>query len=404
MRKIKLLVLFTLLAVCVCSAVACEMSIGHTYSDEHTYDENNHWFECTGEGCESKRRFETHEYVVLTQLVDGVVCYYDECFCGYRTELRGLPEQADSTVTVNTEDELRAAIENAVVGTIVEIDIGADIHCDIAGAGDGKTFSAKDYAFYIAEGKNIVLDLNGYDLTAESDHREHTAFIYNRGTLTLKDSVGEGGSLISYQYKGTTNLGWECVMTTIYNFGNLYVESVTVKNATEFEGEVFTAIDSSTASHICNPYVEIKGGEVVSTGLYYAIRQFAAPINEGIDASNTCIIKGGKVGCVYISYSDDKYDDITASLTITGGTFEGWGGNDTTAVGTNDLAHVNIDISGGVIDGKVTLSKTVDSDSNTIRFITGGSFRYDVSEFVKEGYTATEEDGFWKVEKVEEAE
>ena len=193
-------------------------------------------------------------------------------------------------------------------------------------------------------------------------------------------------------------------MTTIYNFGNLYVESVTVKNATEFEGEVFTAIDSSTASHICNPYVEIKGGEVVSTGLYYAIRQFAAPINEGIDASNTCIIKGGKVGCVYISYSDDKYDDITASLTITGGTFEGWGGNDTTAVGTNDLAHVNIDISGGVIDGKVTLSKTVDSDSNTIRFITGGSFRYDVSEFVKEGYTATEEDGFWKVEKVEEAE
>ena len=129
----------------------------------------------------------------------------------------------------------------------------------------------------------VTLDLNGKTITGTDSGTASFGLITNRGTLTIKDSVGGGKiTLIA-----TNNRGWNAYSSVISNNpgGKLIVESGIIEHLGGTD--MAYGIDNLTNGKGTYAETVINGGTVKST--YRAIRQFL----NGIEAQNILTVNGG---------------------------------------------------------------------------------------------------------------
>lgn len=186
----------------------------------------------------------------------------------------------------------------------------------------------------------VEIDLNGYALTYTSAVAAHSAMItVNSGNkLVVKDSKGNGK--ISYTYTGTgdSDFGWGTY--TIYNHGNLVIESGLVEclcdlNTESDKKHMYSAISQIGGSLIVN-------GGTVSTPKYRSIR-----VNKG-----TLTINGGTMnGQVWMQPFDGN-----TSLEINGGKFTPVNGDLSSVFVTNDTYNSALKVTGGTFKAKLGCS------------------------------------------------
>ena len=221
------------------------------------------------------------------------------------------------------------------------------------------------YAITIPATKNVVLDLNGFQVVGTAEGGSTSALITNNGTLTIKDSSdtnkdGTGtGKLISgasttWTWDGTDDYTGSYASNLIRNEKDLIVESGYLYNLST--GSASYAIDNYSAGN-----VTINGGKV-DAAKASAIRMFYVD-------GGSITVTGGVVG----HYTSD--DDCTlygiqvmsgsnVNVTIKGGTIAGQ-----YAFYANNTGG-KIDISDGAFDGYVGFGSAGPSDIS----ISGGSF------------------------------
>ncbi len=76
MRKITILILSMIVAVCFMSAFACGTN-GHNFSPTYLYDESMHWQACLDEGCSEKSNFNEHTFQLVGTINTCNVCGYN---------------------------------------------------------------------------------------------------------------------------------------------------------------------------------------------------------------------------------------------------------------------------------------------------------------------------------------
>ena len=244
------------------------------------------------------------------------------------------------------------------------------------------------YAVTIPATKNIILDLNGYQVVGTVEQEGTSALIRNLGTLTIKDSSdtnkdGSGtGKLMSgasptWTWDGSDDYSGSYASNLIRNEKNLIVESGYLYNMST--GSAAYAIDNYSAGN-----VTINGGKV-DAAKASAIRMFY--VNGG-----SIIVNDGIIGH-YNSDDDCTYCGIqvmsgtNVNVSVNGGTIIG-----NYAVYSNNTGG-NINISGGTYDGYVGFAASVPNIE-----ITGGAFNYwvgtwgDQTKFISGGIYAEEVD------------
>ena len=316
---------------------------------------------------------------------------------------------------VGTASDLQQVINAIEVGEEGNIQLGGDINLsDLLNAGILSTrATTRDY-IYIAEDKTVTLDLNGFKIS-HSDVENKYAF-NNHGTFIIKDSKG-GGSINA---RG------------IYNgYGDGAENVATAKIIVE--GGSINAMGTNGGAAIFNYGVaEVKGGKFESNGGYGLNNQSGASMtitggeirggiyNLGtlsVDGENTSVyqhISGRHAIYNYAAtaiinngaFDSESGNELiladgeNSSVTINGGTF------DKTAkswlMGAATGKNITFVINGGTFRGYVNQPEmTVD----TFRpygdpiVVYGGNFNFNPTNFVAEGYGATEDNGTWSVTK-----
>gem|GEM_PF-2698283 len=261
---------------------------------------------------------------------------------------------------------------------------------------DNEMINVVGYAITIPATKNVVLDLNGFQVVGTVEQEGTSALIRNLGTLTIKDSsdtdkdgTGTGklmsGATPTWTWDGTDDYSGSYASNLIRNEKNLIVESGNLYNMST--GSAAYAIDNYSAGN-----VTINGGKV-DAAKASAIRMFY--VNGG-----SVTVNGGIVGH-YTSDEDCTYMGIqvmsgtNVDVTVTGGTIAG-----NYALYANNTGG-NIAISGGTFDGYVGLAASVPNISITdgafnswvgtwgdqTGFISGGIYAQPVDEvYCAEGY------------------
>lgn len=244
------------------------------------------------------------------------------------------------------------------------------------------------YAVTIPATKNIILDLNGYQVVGTVEQEGTSALIRNLGTLTIKDSSdtnkdGSGtGKLMSgasptWTWDGSDDYSGSYASNLIRNEKNLIVESGYLYNMST--GSAAYAIDNYSAGN-----VTINGGKV-DVAKASAIRMFY--INGGSITVNDGIIGhyNSDADCTYMGIQVMSGTNVNVS--VNGGTIVG-----NYAVYANNTGG-NINISGGTYDGYVGFAASVPNIE-----ITDGAFNYwvgtwgDQTKFISGGIYAEEVD------------
>ena len=193
---------------------------------------------------------------------------------------------------------------------------------------------------------NITVKLDHCD-TMVSTLEEFNAALANGGTVLLAADITLDGNLPDLK-SVTINLNGY-TLTPHSTFG-LYVSSgtLTLTGDGTINGEVWAVYDGT---------VNLQGGTVEET--FY------------VDYGATAHISGGNV---------EKLDVHDGTVTITGGT-----------IGTMSMMYGPIvTVSGGYIGSVYTAG-------DFTLAITGGTFGFDPTKYLAEGYSATEADGIWTV-------
>ncbi|MBE6189188.1 MAG: hypothetical protein E7143_08710 [Rikenellaceae bacterium] len=300
----------------------------------------------------------------------------------YRTNILGklLTASTEFTVTiekdffepdkdiVQTAAELQQQIDNAPVGEETEIVLGGDIDLnDLLGSlGTLSTRAAATPSLTIAADKNIVLDLNGYTLSATEESTGSYGLITNKGTLTINDSKGSG----KIELTATQNRGWNAYSSVISNNpgGVLIVNDGTIEHLGGTD--MAYGIDNLTNGKGTSAVATINGGAVKST--YIGIRQFL----NGIEATNSLTVKGGEIHGVKRSIwmqgpSANKNSgnlEVTAAAKLYGNAYI------STAEGTADW-DVSMSIAAAALQDGFTVAHGI----------------------LPEGYAVVEENGVWTV-------
>ncbi|MBR5308021.1 MAG: hypothetical protein IKU43_04565 [Clostridia bacterium] len=195
----------------------------------------------------------------------------------------------------------------------------------------------------IPEGKTLTIDLAGNSISMAEDIKTTTYAIANLGTLTLKDSEGEGSVSSRGIYNGYDN-------GTIYPNAVLTVESGT-----------YNALGTNGGAAVFNyGTAYINGGDFTSIGGYSLNNQSGASmtVEDGITANNgiynngaKLTVNGGEItgnrsGC-HVIYA------WNANVTINGGEFFNYNsGNATVMVAGSSKAEINGGTF-GIKDGRV---------------------------------------------------
>ena len=268
---------------------------------------------------------------------------------------------------------------------------------DAAQAGETVTLVADvtlEDTLHIVAGKVVTLDLNGYTISQVKEQTAGYQMILNDGKLTINDSVGTG--LISYTDSGN---GGEYISDTIYNRSVLVINGGTIENissATVARNGYPHAVD--TYSGIRDTSVTINGGAIYCKE-YSAIRMFcvSATYEADLVINDGATIKGA------IDMQNGTKDSALGSLTINGGTFE-------TTANANNVRFANwnggateygieAEITGGTFNGGFTTAYVPAAANFNKKFVSGGTFATDISEYCAEGFIAVEnEDGTYGVE------
>ena len=188
------------------------------------------------------------------------------------------------------------------------------------------TVAVEGYALTINAGKNIVLDLNGYEVIGQCTSSETSALIRNLGTLTIKDS-GENGKLIggadpTWTWDGSDDYSGSYASNLIRNEGTLVVDGGYLYNASS--GSAAYAIDNYGSGK-----VTINGG-TLDTGLAYSIRMFccnggSVTVNDGVISQGLQVMRGDNADLIINGgvFNDlvNAYGQGDSTVVIKGGTF-----------------------------------------------------------------------------------
>ena len=298
---------------------------------------------------------------------------------------------------------LAAAIAAATEGTETTIEMVNDESIDIATTG-GLT---------IAAGKNIILELAGHSIVGNCASGTTSALITNKGTLTIQDNTdtdkkGSGnGKLIAgadptWTWDGTDNYSGSYASNLIRNEGTLQIESGLLQNVSV--GSAAYAVDNYNSGK-----VTINGGQL-TTGKASAIRLFfnnagSLTINDGIiGGENTNMgvqVQGTGANGVNVSLNGGTYNAnvnnngfavyagsgsnwTNSSFTISGGTYNAY-------VGFTDT-FTNVSITDGTF-------KAWAGSYGEVKFITGGIFSEDPSDYVVDGCIAVKNNGIYIVKE-----
>lgn len=276
----------------------------------------------------------------------------------------------------------------------------------------------------IATDKEIVLDLNGHELTGILGGTGTTALIKNLGNLTIKDSTdtaanGTGsGKISSYAISPDTGDVPGYASNLITNHGTLTIESGYLESSTN--GWAAYVVDNLNNSGLYNPVLNVAGGHL--HGKYTDVIRIGVNTRSASE-TNTVTISGGVIdhetsgrrviwvqyfaannGTVYLNISAGKVDGIIATYRfansgansgymtdgqaknfhfalsntacVTGAVrIFGYRGEDATDWSSN------ISISGGVYSGIYVAGKAS-------KFITGGTFSSDPTAYVADDAVA----------------
>lgn len=258
---------------------------------------------------------------------------------------------------------LQTAIDAATESA--EIDIVADIELD-----EGITIGAD---------KVITIDLNGYIVSQTKAQTAGYQMILNDGNLTINDSVGTGK--ISYTDSG---VGGEYISDTIYNRAVLVINGGTIENLsseTVADNGYPHAVD--TYSGIRDTSVTVNGGTIYCAS-YSAMRMFCVSETKKADlVINDGIIKGS----VDIQ-NGSKDKACLGSFTVNGGTFEKNQSKNNVRVAdwhyygsTATISGISVAIKSGTFDAGI-----YNNIGPVTKFVSGGTFGTDVTEFVADGY------------------
>ena len=279
----------------------------------------------------------------------------------------------------------------------------------------------------IASGKTVTLDLNGNEISMEDSSGAACYMIKNDGNLTIKDSSASSeeagtGKVTFVSTTPSANYGYST--STIGNGGTLTVESGTIENTTT--GGASYAIDNYWYTQ--DVTLNIDGGTMTAKGI--AVRQvpFSTTYKNVVNITGGTLT-GSTAGLQIHNYSTAA---TLSEVNIDGGTFNGEYAFYTYYSKANTAAGTDIEISGGVFNGYLFLYNgiagsdaypmrvaitggtfngavyvyTSDDEDNAVDIpcVTGGTFTYEQSELLVDGYEGTgTDDGKWFVAAAEDA-
>ena len=286
-----------------------------------------------------------------------------------------------------------------------------------------------DAPLEIAQGKTLVLDLNGKTVseTATSASASYLMGVKSGGSLTIKngtisfaattpDTMWEGEG--QPPYPGYAN-------NAIRNEGTLVIENATIENKTQKGGASYVIDNYAGADLTIN-----EGAVLTQSGGDIAIRMF----NGGSGAINVTI-NGGTISgyrAVWIQLaSNNAAVAPVMNLTVSGGTLTSTDQTYNQAVYSysygNDMRNVLINVRGGTFNGDIALTggsnKTnletlnisggtfngqwgfysygADDKASEAITVTGGTFMTDPTDYLETGYNAVESEGKWVVAPIE---
>ena len=155
-------------------------------------------------------------------------------------------------------------------------------------------------AITIPANKNVVIDLNGFQVVGTAEGGSTSALITNKGTLTIKDSsdtnedgTGTGklisGATTTWIYDGGDDYSGSYASNTISNGGTLTIESGYVENLST--GSATYAVDNNSSGG--NAILNVNGGLLKARSV--AVRQFA----NSTTLKNEVNVAGGTVTAGY---------------------------------------------------------------------------------------------------------
>lgn len=266
----------------------------------------------------------------------------------------GTPDTNVEVVAVSTAQDLQEAIDDIPAGTEGNITLTDDIDLSALASMISTKAGAPTYGLIIPADKSLVLDLNGNTLAQTVNCTASYSMIENHGSLTIIDSKGEGKISFKDTGAGDPAFGWGSY--TIFNYGNLVVNSGTIEHTGEQNSpsnvvHMYCAIQQNNA----NAVTTINGG-TISTPTYRSIR-----INSG-----SANFKGGVMdGQVWVQPFAEGI-----VLNIEGGSFEPNGGDGSSVFVTNDAKAVDFAVTGGFFATKISCSVP----ANLAGAVTGGTF------------------------------
>ena len=254
---------------------------------------------------------------------------------------------------------------------------------------DGKTailltdISMGNKTIVIPADKESTLDLNGHTVSQKQTYTTTNAMITNKGTLTIKDSVGTGK--ISYT---DTGVGGEYASNTIRNDGVLTILGGTLENLSSAE------VATNGYPHVIDTYsgstTTIEGGKLYGAN-YSAIRMFC----NSTTANNVVTINGGEI-VGRVDFQNPNRNKNLGELTINGGSFTANNSRNWSMFvfggGATDGTGMNLTINGGTFDGKIEANyPSFDiGEGFDYGFITGGTFNtMEVLNYLAEGANVT---------------
>lgn len=258
-----------------------------------------------------------------------------------------------------------------------------------------------DETISVPSGKRLVIDLNGKKISQEKEQTTGYQMILNDGNLTIKDSVGDGK--ISYT---DTGKGGEYVSNTITNRGTLtIINGIIENNSSETVAKTGYpyAIDSSIWGEANEVVTNITGGVIRST--YSPLRVRADSQTEKVIAN----ISGGEIyGRIDHQMSSSK-SGVIGILNISGGTFYQYGTTSSSiqvfgAGLETDASGIVLNISNGIFNAPIVIyrGEYVPLGKNfNEKFITGGTFSTDPSDYLADGYKAVQSGDKWIVNKIQ---
>lgn len=331
---------------------------------------------------------------------------------------------------------LVAAAENEVVATLDGAGY-TSIQTAIDQAGDGDTVVLSDADIYldetleVAQGKNIIIDLNGCNITVAYNEESGRSLyaLDNYGTLELKDSVGDavitargienlengklvvnGGKYVSCDANGGAAIWNEAdvtinggMFTTVHvgTAGDSYGPGCfNNQGKALITGGEFNSVNKRTYAIISTGEIEITPAEGKTIDVH------GAHGGLGIDAG-TAVINGGTYNSddyygIYVSNDGVGQDPMTAAVTVNGGTFSGknysvWVGSD-----YNNPVNSTISITNGNFEKPLNMQEVARENAITV---SGGTFAFPVSDgMLKDTYVCIhEENDTYSVVSIDEA-